>query len=404
MMYRRPLQIITVFLLGVIGVSFVVGEYSRIHEQYGEVYNNPIRGLSTRLPMRPRDKWYPWLEPYFDESIWHASALTCSVSGGVYKPGERLDFPYGITATHYNRQNLTLHFKLIKLGKEPIVIEEKIEYKVGPPFSSAWIVKLPEEYPVEYRLGVVVYDEVGRIVDGLISPISIPKQELVAILRVEPEMVTVEEKASIVIDNMGWTRLLFGEMYDFEKLVNGTWKPAPSEFIWILPLHVVSPGGSYSQKMNIVGLDSGTYRVLKEVKADGTNLKQTLCAQFTINRPPEDPDEPPRWGYRVSWGLAEESIESPDRPMLELVNLGMRRLYMDGSYTLDVEESGTWKPLIVYEPTETHQQTVESGGFYILIIGEPGLKPARYRLSIEIGVEGTTARKTLHVDFHYKTD
>jgi len=402
MMYRRPLQIITVFLLGVIGASFVVGEYYNLHELSGEVYNYPIRGVATRLPMRPRDQWYPWLETHFDDSIWHYDDLACSISVGVHEPGDDLELNYRISGT-YDKKNLTLVYRLVQLGDPPTILYNKTEQRVGPPFGGSWRVKLPDQYPAEYRFGIVVYDDGGMILDGFVASVTVPPQELSASMRVEPDAATVEEKATLVIDNEGRTRLLFGEMYGFEKLVNGTWKPVPSEFLWILPLHVVSPGGTCSQKMNIVGLDSGTYRVSKDVEAEGTSLKQTLYAQFTVNRPPEDPDESPRWGYRVSWGLAEESVESPDRPMLELVNLGTRRLYMDGSYILDVEEFGTWRPLTMYEPNETHQQTVESGGVYKLIIGEPGLKPGRYRLSIEIGVEGTTARKTLRVDFHYKT-
>ena len=400
-MHRRLLPAITVFLLAVIGVSSIVGEYYHLHEISGEIYTRPIRGVATRLPARPRDQWYPWIEPYFDDSVWHYEDLAMSVSVGVHKPGEQLELNYRITGA-YEKRNLTIVYRLIQLGDTPTILFNKTDHMVGPPFGGAWRVRLPDQYPAEYRFGIVVYDDGGMILDGFVAPVTVPPQELLASMRVEPDAATAEENVVLVIHNEGQTHLLFGVIYNFDKLVDEEWKPVPSEYIWIMPLISVSPNGTYTQKMNIVGLDSGTYRVSKEVEAEGTNLNQTLYAQFTVSRPPEEPDEQPRWGYRISWSLAEESVESRDRPMLELVNLGMRRLYLNGSYALDLDESGAWKSVTAYEPAEPQRQTVEPGGVYKLIIGEAGMKPGRYRLSLDIGIEGTAVKKTLLIDFGYK--
>jgi hypothetical protein len=395
-MSRKRVFRYTVLLTLIIAFScFVIGKYYRM--EYVVDYFRPIRGVSTTLPRYPKDEWDPWLKPYFDDSVWHYEDLRCWISCSTKKPGAKIGYSYKILG-EYEKQNLTIVSRLIKLGTHPQILENKTEYRYGPPFSCNWEVYLPEDSPAEYRFGLVVYDSEGRILDGSISSITVPVQELRASMRVEPPMVTEETTINLVIENEGSSTLNYGTMYSIEKYVNGTWVHAPNRCVWTAIMLIHEPGVTRSYKMEVEGLDSGNYRVKKEVEAEGTDLEEVLLAGFTVERPFEpDTGEPPRFGFRYTTMFADESMESPDRPMLMVTNLGARKLYFTG-YRLIRYEKG--EAVDVYVNDTDSVTEVAWGETFKLKVGEPPLTSGQYELVVEFGVEHTSFRETLRKEFH----
>lgn len=395
MSHKRVFPYAALLTLIIAFTCLVVGKYYRAEDVMD--YFRPIRGVSTTLPRYPKDEWDPWLKPHFDDSIWHYEDLQSCISCSTKKPGAEIGYSYKILG-EYEKQNLTIVSRLIKLGAHPEILENKTEHRYGPPFGCSWEVRLPEDSPAEYRFGLVVYDSEGMILDGSINPITVPVQELRASMRVEPPMVTEETTISLVIENEGRSTLNYGTMYSIEKHVNGTWVRAPNRCVWTLPMLVHEPGVTRSQKMEAEGLDSGHYRVKKEVEADGTDLEAVLLAGFTVDRPFEpDTGEPPRWGFKYATMFAHESKESPDRPLLMVTNLGARKLYFAG-YRLIRYENG--EAVDVYVNDTDSVTEVAWGETFKLKVGEPPLTPGRYELVVEFGVEHTSFRETLRKEFH----
>lgn len=85
--------------------------------------------------------------------------------------------------------------------------------------------------------------------------------------------------------------------------------------------------------------------------------------------------------------------------MLILLNMGARTLIIDDSYTLMRMENGVYKPF--YHEWSGDISSVEWGGEFKQIISEPVLSAGNYRFVKVLGVQGTTAKKTLQVDFSW---
>jgi len=218
------------------------------------------------------------------------------------------------------------------------------------------------------------------------------------VLNVHPLNVTDEASVTIRVFNPGPWTIEYGDMFQVEKVVNGSWRPVVTRGVWLAYLACLGAGGELSQSVNVTGLDSGIYRVSKEIEFGGQ--KQRFYAEFNVTRPIESGDVLPRWGLRYEAGVAEASVESPDRPMLILDNLGARTLYLDDSYTLLRDENGVYKAFYQRD-SSGNTSTVEWGRVFKLIISEPNLPAGNYRLIKVLGVQGSTAKKTLQLDFHW---
>ena len=105
------------------------------------------------------------------------------------------------------------------------------------------------------------------------------------LLRVQPANVSNQESVTLKVFNPSPWNIEYGLVYNIEKMVNGTWTPVEDHTVWAMVAISMSAGSEWSQNVNTTGLDSGLYRVSKEIDYDGQ--KQTLYAIFTVNRPLE---------------------------------------------------------------------------------------------------------------------
>jgi hypothetical protein len=102
-------------------------------------------------------------------------------------------------------------------------------------------------------------------------------------LSVHPSNITDEDTVTIKVINPGPWNVEFGFPFNTEKMVNGSWAPVEDNTIWIMPLIELGAGSDWSQRMNTTGLDSGFYRISKEITYDGQ--KQLFYAEFNVTRP-----------------------------------------------------------------------------------------------------------------------
>jgi hypothetical protein len=215
-------------------------------------------------------------------------------------------------------------------------------------------------------------------------------------LSVHPANVTDEDSVTIKIFNPGPWNIDYGVEFKVEKMVNGAWKSVAIDNVWTLVLMSAGGGSEWSESVNATGLDSGHYRVSKELEYNGE--KQRFYAEFNVERPAESYNDLPRWGLRVEAVMADATTKFPDTPSLILTNMGARTLYVDGSYELERLESGGWVP-IYYKDSSGNTTAVGWGAEYDEAISGPVLSPGDYRLIMRLGVEGTSAVDVISVGF-----
>jgi hypothetical protein len=102
-------------------------------------------------------------------------------------------------------------------------------------------------------------------------------------LSVQPSNVTEEGAMTLRIFNPGPWNIEYGLMYHLEKMVNGTWTPVEDQTFWAMVAISMGAGSAWNQSVNVTGLESGLYRVSKEIGYDGQ--KQVFYAEFTVSRP-----------------------------------------------------------------------------------------------------------------------
>jgi hypothetical protein len=156
-------------------------------------------------------------------------------------------------------------------------------------------------------------------------------------LAVSQERVTTERSITIRLHNIFNSSIFFGVQYSLSKLKEGTWERFPSDPIWVLVGYSTSPGEEFTQTIDILGLTSGTYRVSKEVSLGGFSGEHVeVSAEFTVDRPPDDSEGVPVYGYYpMVTAISEESLESPDYPMLYLYNRGGLELTLPSAFRIE---------------------------------------------------------------------
>jgi hypothetical protein len=213
-------------------------------------------------------------------------------------------------------------------------------------------------------------------------------------LEVTPTMVTNETSMRLTVVNTGTVGLNFGLFYSIEKHVNGSWVNVPACHLVPAVGIGLGPGGRYNHKMEVVGLDSGSYRATKDIQAEGGSLEKPY-AYFTVDRPMEgDTGETPSYGFRYHYMISPYIRKSPEGPKLIFMNFGARTLYFDSSFTLEKKANGQWFEIKVKE-AEGDVAAVRWGEEYKLVIGEAPFESGKYRLTVVFGVEGTSYKETL---------
>ena len=117
------------------------------------------------------------------------------------------------------------------------------------------------------------------------TPIRLPKQELNATLSLNKKEFMSREILELIIRNEGSTTLFFGLYYTIEYLGDdGKWREAPWLYsgIWYDIGISLQPGKLYVQSIELFPVLAGTYRISKEVSAEGTDISTTLTETFTV--------------------------------------------------------------------------------------------------------------------------
>lgn len=144
--------------------------------------------------------------------------------------------------------------------------------------------KLPEKENVKYVLSVQIVNDAGEVEDTLLSMLKVPAEEINATLHTDKEVYSDKDKElTLIVKNEGPTDLFFGVYYSIEKLVDGEWEEIFLDTAFIDIGIQLPDGKEYEQKINIEPLKPGSYRIYKDVMADGLDLKERLMVEFTVN-------------------------------------------------------------------------------------------------------------------------
>lgn len=230
----------------------------------------------------------PWISVKYEEFVCPES-FGYSISVGVKKPGETVDVH--LYAWKQDRADLPgpMEFKLIQVEEDgtPIrVVEQKTqEVKTVDRAGYWWFARVLDTAPANYKFGVVIRDETGGVFCKLVSTLRVPIQELKATLSLNKKEFRSGETLELKIRNKGLNFLLFGLPYTIEYFdENWGWMEVPWLYPeWWLAVEIgLPPFSSYTQSIELFPVFSGTYRISKEVNAEGTNLSTTLTETFTV--------------------------------------------------------------------------------------------------------------------------
>jgi hypothetical protein len=185
-----------------------------------------------------------------------------------------------------------------------------------------------------------------------------------------------------------------------EKFENGIWEEESGQLVWMLIGYSLKPGGRFNQKIDVIRLESGSYRVSKHVDAYGGFIEKTLFAEFTVERPPEYvfPEPPSRPQYFAHTSLA--ILNYPGQPHLIIHNQDTRDLYVNRSYVIEVLEDDQWTRFHTYYSQEI--EVIKWGESFSQKISAPDLPAGEYRVLFQIGMEGSTEVETGKCRFRVK--
>ncbi|SFM30757.1 hypothetical protein SAMN03159341_12562 [Paenibacillus sp. 1_12] len=204
-----------------------------------------------------------------------------SISGGYQKNGNTVyaelldDLP-----------NKDVRVRLTKLDKSYhsiIVLDEKIISSKHTSNKIRYSKQLSQDQDTLYLLSVEVLGGNKEVEDTLLSVVYVPIQELKSSLSLDKQEYTNEETMILNIINDGPTEIMLGLPYKIQKLYSENWKDVPSKGAVTLQGIRLKPGKKYEQKISIMDLPEGKYRILKNVQVMGIKeLQNTLDAEFEV--------------------------------------------------------------------------------------------------------------------------
>jgi hypothetical protein len=142
---------------------------------------------------------------------------------------------------------------------------------------------LPDRDNIYYMFSTEILGEDGKVEDTLVTTIYVPTQMMNGELYLDKDKYSVYETLILTLENKGPTNLSFGLFYEIEKYNEGKWERVPINVAFDAIGLSLEPGQSFEQKISLKPLkESGRYRVLKDIDADGTDLKDTLTVEFEV--------------------------------------------------------------------------------------------------------------------------
>jgi hypothetical protein len=214
-----------------------------------------------------------------------------------------------------------------------------------------------------------------------------------------PRVLTTESAVTVSVFNPGPATVTFRNVSYASKMVNGSWTGIETQDSGRYYLISLRPGYTWCESLNVTGLDSGSYRLSQFINPQGVGKE--IDVKLSVSRPPETGNGLPRWGLRCLCRVDLSGSDFPGRPTLWVDNIGAQSIWVDDSYELLRFEGGVYKVFLVKAASVGSLNQLEGwGGSYEQGILEPSVLPAGdYRVIKNVGVQGTSAEKTLVVDF-----
>lgn len=142
---------------------------------------------------------------------------------------------------------------------------------------------LPEKENISYILSAEILDESGKVEDTLLGWVYVPVQEMNVSLSLDNDHYKrSDQSATLIVQNAGPTYLSFGTYYTIEIRKEKEWLRVPLDYAFNDIGLMLQPGKTYEQNVDISKLKKGHYRIVKELWAEGTDLRAELAAEFRI--------------------------------------------------------------------------------------------------------------------------
>ncbi len=359
----------------------------------------------------------------YHELVNATSAQSLGVKGYIL---ERLTNYYGnITIPFSGTTTLTVELWFVsydnKLNSTNVIISRNLSYRGTGEWTSYEASCMPNgnfwirvDRPIVCKLTVWIPDYVGHnivlnnthsgsIIDIKSSyPILDSSRRLYSAnpsITATPRALTTESAVTVSVFNPGYSTVTFGNVSSASKIANGSWTEIQTQEPWNYHLVSLRPGYTWRESLNVTGLDSGSYRFSQFI--DPRGLAKEIDVMMNVSRPPEAGNGLPRWGIRYVCHMELLGPDFPGRPTLWVDNIGAQSVWVDDSYELLRFEGGVYRVFFVKVASVGSLKQLNSwSGEYELGMLEPSVLPAGdYRIIKNVGVEGTSAEKTLAVDF-----
>jgi hypothetical protein len=110
-----------------------------------------------------------------------------------------------------------------------------------------------------------------------------PIQGLAASMSTKQPIYQGNERVILIVENKAPTAIIFGTRYWLEASHEGEWTKVQKKGILVFnDLGIVLGSGVWEQEIQWDELPSGHYRFGKEIRGEGTDMKQQLYAEFDV--------------------------------------------------------------------------------------------------------------------------
>lgn len=171
------------------------------------------------------------------------------------------------------------------LAAEQTLVEEIVHVGTVTGEQLLFSGTLPDDENALYSLGAEVLAGDGSVEDTLVALIYVPEAKLNVSLATDRDRYGAKDgEAKLVLSNAGPTVLMLGMGYTIEKEVEGQWRTVPLEAAFPGMALYLLPGQTHEETFDPSALDEGSYRIIKEVRADGfSDLSAVLAAPFQVS-------------------------------------------------------------------------------------------------------------------------
>ncbi|SER80502.1 hypothetical protein SAMN05518684_10448 [Salipaludibacillus aurantiacus] len=261
-------------------------------------------GNPQSVDLSPEEKAFLNTYLYFDhgEELWKETdyaaptgtwffkdgegSLGYGMPAGTMKAGEIFSVELiaheedGVTMEREIRVRLT---EMEKIEEQEKIVDETVYVESAGSSEIVYSGNLPDNENAGYLLSVEVINDEGEVEDTRLSFMYVPVPEMNASLSTDQETYTeTDEEVKLILENAGPTYLFIGEYYSVEKKVGDTWRKVPLELAFNDIGLYVGIGEEHMDTVDMTELDSGTYRLIKDMYADGIDISAELAAEFTI--------------------------------------------------------------------------------------------------------------------------